>query len=172
MPAKYDPHKALPLRVPPELRRALETLTARLPAPLRLPRNTIAVLALARGLAVLGAELQRDPMALHRALVGGGAVAGEAPSTHAASAEHTPETPAPPHATATPGRPRRPKATSTADLDGDALRRRWKRSGLPVLPFAKRHEIPRSVLQAWAAGRPAARRTLAKIAAALDLEGK
>ena len=70
MPSKYDPAGALPLRVPPALREALDALVGRLPPTLPLPRNTVAVVALARGVAQLGAELARDPLAVHRAVAG------------------------------------------------------------------------------------------------------
>lgn len=198
-PAKYDPTKALPLRVAPELREALDALGARLPAALRLPRNTVAALALARGVAVLGAELERDPMALHRALAAGGAATGaastspgDAPSTTAASIEHAPSE-HPPHPSKAPREVRArsdvsprapgdveapPRAPVEAPGDAgdagasEALRDRWRRSGLGVTAFAARRGIARSILREWlhgAATRPA---TLAKIAAALDAEGK
>lgn len=199
-PAKYDPTKALPLRVAPELREALDALGARLPAALRLPRNTVAALALARGVAVLGAELERDPMALHRALAAGAATGGAAtgaastspglaPSTTAASIEHAPSE-HPSHPSKAPREVRArsevsprdpldveatPRAPGEAPGDSDAseaLRDRWRRSGLGVTAFAARRGIARSILREWlhgAATRPA---TLAKIAAALDAEGK
>lgn len=195
-PAKYDPTKALPLRVAPELREALDALGARLPAALRLPRNTVAALALARGLEALAAELERDPMALHRALATGGAATGAAstspglaPSTTAASIEHAPSE-HPSHPSKAPREVRArsdvsprapgdveapPRAPVEAPGDADAseaLRDRWRRSGLGVTAFAARRGIARSILREWlhgAATRPA---TLAKIAAALDAEGK
>ena len=74
MPSKYDPEGALPLRVPPELRRALESFARTLPRGLSLPRNAVAVAALSAGLDVLRAELGADPFAVHRvysAAVGG-----------------------------------------------------------------------------------------------------
>lgn len=75
MPSKYDPGGALPLRVPPELRRDLETFAATLPRGLTLPRNAVAVAALRAGLDVLRAEIGADPFAVHRvyaAAVGSG----------------------------------------------------------------------------------------------------
>lgn len=171
-------------------------MTARLPAALRLPRNTIAALALARGLEVLGAELARDPMALHRALAGGAATprapstsTGDAPSSPAASTgdapgEHPPRpSKAPSVARArsevSQGAPLDVEATPRAPVEApgdsdasEALRDRWRRSGLGVTAFAARRGIARSILREWlngAATRPA---TLAKIAAALDAEGK
>lgn len=191
-PAKYDPAKALPLRVSPELREALDALTARLPATLRLPRNTVAALALARGVEELGAELARDPMALHRALAGEAAPTAppstateRAPSTSKARSERTPRERPPRPATApmearasseaAPGAPADVEASespSEAPADAEALRDRWRRSGLGVTAFAARHGIARSILREWlhgAATRPA---TLAKIAAALEAEKK
>ena len=185
-PAKYDPTKALPLRVAPELREALDALGARLPAALRLPRNTVAALALARGLEALAAELERDPMALHRALAAGGAATPRAPSTSTGDApsEH------PPHPSKAPREvrarsdvspralgdveapPRAPVEAPGDAGEAEALRERWRRSGLGVTAFAARRGIARSILREWlngAATRPA---TLAKIAAALDAEGK
>lgn len=186
-PAKYDPAKALPLRVSPELREALDALTARLPAALRLPRNTVAALALARGVEELGAELARDPMALHRALAGEAAptAAERAPSTSKTRSERTPRE-RPPRSETAPRGTRASsdaapgaladveaaEAPSEAPSDAEALRDRWRRSGLGVTAFAARHGIARSILREWlhgAATRPA---TLAKIAAALESEKK
>lgn len=89
MPSRYDPASALPLRVPPALRAALDALAARLPEPLELPRNAVAVAALARGVALLGQELERDPLAVHRALAGQEPAPAPTPSaTGGSSGEH------------------------------------------------------------------------------------
>ena len=68
MPSTYSKDRTLPLRVSPQLRAQLDALGAMVPAALRLPRNTIAVVALTRGLESLAAEMRRDPMSVHRAL--------------------------------------------------------------------------------------------------------
>ncbi len=163
-------------------------MTARLPAALRLPRNTVAALALARGLEVLGAELARDPMALHRALAGGAAPPHpeeHAPSTSEARTDRTPRE-RPPRTAATPREarassetapgasetPRLPVAAPGDAPDVEALRERWRRSGLGVTGFAARHGIARSILREWMRGASTRPATLAKIAAALDAEGK
>lgn len=173
MPAKYDPAKALPLRVPPDVRKRLDALVDQVPPALRLPRNSVALAALVRGLEQLGTELARDPMAVHRALAGEGA---SPPSTGNASTA-LPSSPGarserPPHARrATPERGPAPVEGGDA-IDAAALLKRWKRSGLAVLTFCKAHGVTRSALQAWVGGRPAKPSTLAKIAAGLDAEGK
>lgn len=159
-------------------------MTARLPAALRLPRNTIAALALARGLEVLGAELARDPMALHRALAGGAAPPHpeeHAPSTSEARTDRTPRE-RPPRTAATPREARASSETAPGASedpkrpvdapDVEALRERWRRSGLGVTGFASRHGIARSILREWMRGASTRPATLAKIAAALDAEGK
>lgn len=182
--------------MPSELRERLDALTNALPLALRLPRNTVAVLALARGLEELGAELHRDPMALHRELAGLGSapegdghapgVLGElpvtAPSSHGASTERAPSTDRGPegeggerqgsHASR-PATPRRAApAGDASDVDSEALRDRWRRSGLGVTAFERRHGIARSILREWLQGAETRPKTLAKIAAALDAEGK
>lgn len=192
-PAKYDPAKALPLRVPSELRARLDAVTGSLPLALRLPRNTVAVLALARGLEELGAELHRDPMALHRALAGvgsapegtehapraPGAPSGDAPAVleqrTSTTTERAPSSHAsrPPASTPAPSTPRRAApAGDAASLDSEALRERWQRSGLGVTAFARSHGIQRSVVREWLNGAETRPKTLARIAAALDAEGK
>ena len=184
-PAKYDPSRALPLRVSPDLRAALDALTARLPAALRLPRNTVGALALTRGLEVLGAELARDPMALHRMLAGEprpSAPASTATSTSAPHSERAPRKP-PPRPVEAPGTARElseaaPGATEAGDApeaptgDVEALRERWRRSGLGVTAFAARHGINRSVLREFVNGATPRRATLARLVAALDAEGR
>lgn len=175
MPSKYDPGKALPLRVPPELRERLDAVTALVPERLRLPRNSVAVAALARGLEQLAAELARDPMAAHRALAGeppapaaAPRVAAAAPPPSTGAADVAPA-PRPPPSAAAPLRPRPPQEQPA---DGAELRERWKASGLGVRPFCARYSVARSAFQAWLAGRQAMPSTLAKIAAGLDAEGK
>ena len=184
-PAKYDPSRALPLRVSPDLRAALDALTARLPAALRLPRNTVGALALTRGLEVLGAELARDPMALHRMLAGEprpSAPASTATSTSAPHSERAPRKP-PPRPVEAPGTARElseaaPGATEAGEApeaptgDVEALRERWRRSGLAVTAFAARHGINRSVLREFSNGATPRRATLARLTAALDAEGR
>lgn len=88
MPSKYNRDATLPLRVPPELRARLDAVRALAPELLRLPRNSVAVAALARGLDTLAAELASDPTAVHRALAGStstGAAAASTPSTGSSS---------------------------------------------------------------------------------------
>ncbi len=75
MPSKYDRAGALPLRVPPELRAAVDALVAELPRGLPLNRNAVAVAALHTGLDALRAQLAADPFAVHR--VYAAAVEGE-----------------------------------------------------------------------------------------------
>ena len=100
MPSKYDREAVLPLRVPRELRARLDAVRALAPDLLRLPRNSVAVAALARGLDTLAAELASDPAAVHRALAGStstGAARASTPSTGGALArgrEHAPSVPA------------------------------------------------------------------------------
>ena len=96
MPSAYDPNTALPLKVPAELRARLDAVTARLPATLKLPRNSVAVAALVVGLDALSRDLAGDAMAVHRVLAG----------------DALPGTP-PPASTPTPAR---------AALDGDTVR--------------------------------------------------
>jgi len=187
-PAKYDPSRALPLRVSPDLRAALEALTERIPAALRLPRNTVAALALTRGLEVLGAELARDPMALHRMLAGEprpSAPASTPSTTTSTSAPHSERAPRkpPPRPVEAPGTARElseaaPGATEAGEApeaptgDVEALRERWRRSGLAVTAFAARHGINRSVLREFSNGATPRRATLARLTAALDAEGR
>ena len=75
MPSKYDRAGALPLRVPPELRAAVDALVAELPRGLPLNRNAVSVAALSVGLDALRAQLAADPFAVHRAYAA--AVEGE-----------------------------------------------------------------------------------------------
>ena len=96
MPSAYDPAEALPLRVPSELRDALDTLVAALPPNLRLSRNSVAVAALHLGLNVLRDELGRDLLAVHRELaLTTGPVKPSAPPPNRAI-ENAPSAPAAP----------------------------------------------------------------------------
>lgn len=173
MPSKYDREATLPLRVPRELRARLDAVRALVPAPLTLPRNSVAVAALARGLDALAAELARDPTAVHRALAGStstgaadtstgsssdAAGQGEhARSTHAARTEHAPPA----------------KALDGEALDAAAVLVRFLAAEVKVAPFARAHGIPRSTLQMWAAGeRPLNAKALARVVKGLDVEGK
>jgi hypothetical protein len=81
MPSKYDREAVLPLRVPRELRARLDAVRALAPELLRLPRNSVAIGALARGLDTLAAELASDPTAVHRALAGSTSTAPARAST-------------------------------------------------------------------------------------------
>lgn len=174
MPSKYDRETALPLRVPAELRAELDALVDQVPAALRLPRNSIAVAALTRGLVQLRAELARDPLAIHRGLVGGapdgGASPGRASTEASASAEHAP--------TATAARAGRASTkggarTKPAPVDGAAVLARFLAAELKVATFARAHGIARSTLQMWCAGeRPLNAKALALVVKGLDAEGK
>lgn len=181
MPAKYDPTKALPLRVPAELRARLDAVASMVPAPLRLPRNTVAVVALARGLEAIAAELSRDVMAVHRA-VAGDVVA--APAAAPPSTEHAPREPvARTGSTPKPSRSARRGNTSKRDRarpataptagphDETAMRARWNGAGLTARAFCEKHNITRSAFLAWVGGRSARPSTVARIAAALDAAG-
>ncbi len=173
MPSKYDRETALPLRVPAELRAELDALVDQVPAALRLPRNSIAVAALTRGLVQLRAELARDPMAVHRALVGeapdGGASTGSTSTKASASAGHAPTpTAARAGSTSTKGGARTKPAP-----DGAAVLARFLASGLKVAPFARAHGVARSTLQMWCAGeRSLNAKALALVVKGLDVEGK
>ena len=183
MPSKYDRDTALPLRVPAELRAELDELVDQVPAALRLPRNSVAVAALTRGLVQLRAELARDPLAVHKALAGDAPDAG-APTVNtstkaSASAERAP----PPTAaragrTSTKGGARTPRAPTAAPVDGEALGApavlaRFLAAEVKVATFARTHGIARSTLQMWAAGeRPLNAKALAKVVKGLDVEGK
>lgn len=188
MPSKYDREAVLPLRVPRELRARLDAVRALVPAPLTLPRNSVAVAALARGLDALAAELARDPTAVHRALAGStstgsssdAAGQGEhARSTHAARTEHTPSTPrarskrAPSKARARTEHAPPAKALDGEALDAAAVLVRFLAAEVKVAPFARAHGIPRSTLQMWATGsRPLNAKALARVVKGLDAEGK
>ena len=195
MPSKYDREATLPLRVPRELRARLDAVRALVPAPLTLPRNSVAVAALARGLDALAAELARDPTAVHRALAGStstgaadtstgsssdAAGQGEhARSTHAARTEHTPSTPrarskrAPSKARARTEHTPPAKALDGEALDAAAVLVRFLAAEVKVATFARAHGIVRSTLQMWAAGkRPLNAKALARVVRGLDVEGK
>jgi len=182
MPSKYDRNATLPLRVPPELRARLDAVRALIPAPLALPRNSVAVAALARGLDTLAAELASDPTAVHRALAGSTstmpagtstASTGSSSGTLARGREHTPRAPAArterapsahgPRTTMSSPNVLRARAEHTppaAPANGEALDAaaapavlaRFLAAEVKVAPFAKRYGIPRSTLQMWAAG--------------------
>lgn len=195
MPSKYDREGSLPLRVPRDLRARLDAVRALIPAALALPRNSVAVAALARGLDTLAAELARDPTAVHRALAGGtstgaadtstGSSSGaaghgeRAPSAPAARTERARSTPRARAAQApSKARARAEHTPSAAPVDGEALdaaavRVRFLASGVKVAPFARAHGIARSTLQMWATGkRPLPVDALALVVKGLDVEGK
>ena len=195
MPSKYDREAVLPLRVPRELRARLDAVRALIPAPLALPRNSVAVAALARGLDTLAAELASDPTAVHRALAGSTSTAaadtstgsssdaaGEGehtPSTHRARTERPPSTPrARSKRAPSKARARTEHAPPAAALDGEALDAaavlvRFLASGVKVAPFARAHGVARSTLQMWATGkRPLPVDALALVVKGLDVEGK
>lgn len=136
MPSRYDPASALPLRVPPALRAALDALAARLPEPLELPRNAVAAAALARGVAMLGQELERDPLAVHRALAGQEpAPAPTASATGGSSAAALANAPNTPGARSAPTAPApAPATTSTAPATSSTPQRR--RSSTATAPAA------------------------------------
>ena len=106
MPSTYDPAEALPLRVPRDLRAELDTLVATLPRSVALPRNSVAVAALRRGLEALRVELGADPLAVHRALAkgesatvrgdGGASAPGSAPAASKTAAKPRPARARPP----------------------------------------------------------------------------
>lgn len=132
-----------------------------------------------RGVEALRAELARDPMAVHRALAGVSSEHAPAalPSTAITSTAPDPRAGAdrPERAPATvegATAKQTPRVTAPVVVDSAALLKRWRRAGLPLLTFCRRHGIARSVMQAWLAGREAKPSTLARVAAGLDVEGK
>ena len=181
MPAKYDPTRALPLRVPADLRARLDAVASLVPAPLRLPRNTVAVVALARGLEALAAELERDVMAVHRAVAGDAVAAPAAPAARSERAPRAPTArtvaaPKPSRSKHRGSTSKRDRARSTATApagphDETALRARWNAAGLSARAFCAEHGLTRSAFVAWASGRSARPSTLARIARALDAAG-
>jgi hypothetical protein len=166
MPAKYDPARALPLQVDPAMRAELDALVASAPAALRLNRNMVAVAALTRGLVQLRAELARDPMAVHRALVGEApALSPSTEHTSTKASAHTGPAPRPPRARAECA----PVAVEGGDVDAAAVLVRFLASGVKVAPFAKAHGVARSTLQMWATGkRPLPAAALARVVKGLD----
>lgn len=172
----------------PETKSELEALEGMLSPRLRLPRNTIADLALAAGVEVLRAELARDPMALHARLARASVVS--APVT---TSTHTTESPPPAEALAvsapSPSRPttprRAPRATAPTGapvaaalgelppgvdrtsvlvklLDGVANGRVHLRA------VARETGVSRSTLQRWADGAAVGDAVVAKVHAWLE----
>lgn len=70
MPAKYNRDAALPLRVPPVVREALDKVRKLAPARVPVTRNAAGVAALILGTAVLERALRSDPNAVSRVLAG------------------------------------------------------------------------------------------------------
>lgn len=70
MPAKYNRDAALPLRVPPVVREALDKVRKLAPARVPVTRNAAGVAALILGTAALERALRADPNAVSRVLAG------------------------------------------------------------------------------------------------------
>ena len=73
---------------------------------------------------------------------------------------------------AAPGATEAGEAPEAPTGDVEALRERWRRSGLAVTAFAARHKISRSILREFVNGATPRRATLARLTAALDAEGR
>lgn len=147
MPSKYDPASSLPLRVPPEVRASLDDMGARLPPGLGLPRQSVAVAALRRGLVVLGAELDADPMAVHRALAGTALSSAGQPSRESPAAVPAAQSPAPLDVSTLR---RRVGAALEADRSKPRGKRRWTTVAVAAAIGANRKS-----LTDWLAGEPA-----------------